>query len=248
MPKDPRHGRDLPAGVRLRSILRRFFARLRHLPPGADYTAFAPALASAIEPDLAILWRRGQRDHRRHRRQSANKAIQLGDDEPRRLIASLVREPLTGDVLVAVRHAAMEFAVSTLATLRMDRIDAEVTHQERTREAVETGLQSGRGLIESSAEVLEVFESPHRAARIAATESSRAVHAGQLAEARASGVIAAKRWLASSDACELCEALNNVEVPLDEPFYVDPRGGPYAVVMHPPRHPWCMCTFVEVLE
>ena len=54
-------------------------------------------------------------------------------------------------------------------------------------------------------------------------------------------------WLASSDACEKCLELDGKTVAIGEPFYVDPKGGPYAVCLHPPRHVHCFCSLVEDL-
>lgn len=46
--------------------------------------------------------------------------------------------------------------------------------------------------------------------------------------------------------CPLCQSLAaKGDIPLDEPFWVNPRGGPYAVVMHPPAHPHDQCALGE---
>jgi hypothetical protein len=138
-------------------------------------------------------------------------------------------------VLEAIRQAVFQFADSTnrTSTVALAKIGSAL------REALATGLEQGESLAFITARVQEIFDDPNRALMIAATESSRAVHAGQLIAARESGVVAGKRWLASADACDLCLPLDGKEVPLDEDFAVDARGGPYARIPHPPRHPHC---------
>ncbi len=43
-----------------------------------------------------------------------------------------------------------------------------------------------------------------------------------------------------------CLELDGKEVGMDEPFYIRPEGGPYAVILGPPAHPRCACTTVGV--
>jgi hypothetical protein len=90
-----------------------------------------------------------------------------------------------------------------------------------------------------------------RAERIAMTESSRAIHAGQIQAAKDSGVVLGKKWLLAPDACEICQAIaadNPDPIPLDQPFVDDGEGGPYSIVNGPPSHPWCQCSLTEELD
>lgn len=73
--------------------------------------------------------------------------------------------------------------------------------------------------------------------------SSRAMHGGSMLAAAESNVVTGKYFISSSDACDLCLSLARMgTIDLDKPFYVHPKGGPYAVIMHAPAHPWCQCS------
>lgn len=146
-------------------------------------------------------------------------------------------------VLDAVDAAAFAFCRETMETA-VGRL-SEVL--EKLRAALKAGLSRGDAIKALAAKVREIFASPERAFRIAVTESSRAINGGQLLAAKESGVAKSKTWLASADACARCLELDGKNVPLNAPFYVDSKGGPYATVMHPPLHPYCMCTFTEEL-
>lgn len=87
----------------------------------------------------------------------------------------------------------------------------------------------------------EVF-GPDRAERIARTETAFADVAGNLEGYRASGVVAAKRWIvADAGECDLCAELDGEEVGLDEDFPGDGGDGP-------PLHPNCRCDVLPVLQ
>lgn len=131
------------------------------------------------------------------------------------------------------------------STNNTTKLRLSVAYQ-RFKEKLTQGIERGQSLKELTGEVMRIFRDPERAMTIAATEVSRAYHAGQLIAAKKSGVVSGKQWLASSDACELCLKLNGKIVPLDEPFAVI-GSGPYARVMFPPGHPRCFCTWIEVL-
>ncbi len=115
------------------------------------------------------------------------------------------------------------------------------------RQELAEGLSRGETAQNLTRRVSKIFHDPQRAHTIAATETSRAMAGGQLLAARESGVVDKKRWLASSDACPKCLALDGVEKGLDEPFAVLPGGGAYSIVQHPPLHPLCQCAMTEVL-
>ncbi len=127
------------------------------------------------------------------------------------------------------------------------RLAGTITEDTRrmVREELSTGLQAGEPVAAMAERIrLQAF-SPRRAATIAQTESSRAVHAGQGIAAKELGVTD-WTWLASSDACDLCLSLDGKTVKIGEPFYVHPKGNPaYRVVYHAPAHPHCYCTNTE---
>src|SRR5262249_30385714 len=83
-------------------------------------------------------------------------------------------------VLDAVDAAAFAFCRETLATATKD-LGAAL---EDLRGLLRAGLPRGDALSVLARSVRQVFADPFRAFRIAATESSRLLHAGQLASAR----------------------------------------------------------------
>lgn len=142
----------------------------------------------------------------------------------------------------AIRSAALNLAQSTLATATMD-----VGHAlDRTRGEIAEGLERGEGIERLNARIGQIFEDPMRAARIAQTEASRAVHAGQLLMAEESEVVNGVTWLASSDACPLCLSLDGQTVGLGEAFTTTGRG-PYGRIEHPPAHPHCLLPGTPIL-
>lgn len=145
-------------------------------------------------------------------------------------------------VLRAVDKAALQFCEETNDTAVGDLKKAVA----KLRKLLKEGLEKGKAIAQLAREVKRIFADPARAYRIAATETSRAIHAGALLNAKESGLNLKKEWLASSDACDACLELNGVQKDLNEPFIIDGTG-PYAKVMTPPRHPHCFCTWMEVL-
>jgi SPP1 gp7 family putative phage head morphogenesis protein len=142
------------------------------------------------------------------------------------------------EVLLAIRRQTLSLVTATIESSRVGVVDMFRS----IREQIGQGLESGEAQKEINRRVTTLFDDPLRAARIAQTEAARAMHAGQLMAAEQSQVAKGFKWLASSDACPQCLELDGKVVSLGTPFYVDPKGGVYAVVTHPPRHPNCMCT------
>jgi len=133
------------------------------------------------------------------------------------------------------REWAYEFAQSTLATTKERVIDA----YRQTADAIAGGLERGESLSKLTQSIGLIFNDPNRALMIANTESARSYNYGQLESAKASGEVAGKEWLASSDACELClEQARRGPIPLDQPFVMG--GGKYGRVDAPPLHPHCV--------
>jgi hypothetical protein len=131
-----------------------------------------------------------------------------------------------------VKQMGVHFAVTTNKT---SAAHAELA-REKFREELASGLERGEVHKKLTQRLNRIFKNPERASMIAHTETIRSVHGGQLLAASRFSEPMQKTWLASSDACPLCLAIDGKTVPLDEPFYVDPKGGPYAVVLQPPRH------------
>ena len=142
-------------------------------------------------------------------------------------------------ILDAVDAATMQFCRET-----NDTATSELTQAVRDlRSLLKRGLERGEATSLLARKIRQIFADPGRAWRIATTESSRAIHAGDLMAAKDSELAQTKSWLASSDACDRClDLADKGEVELDKPYYVDPKGGPYAIVYHPPLHPSCFCS------
>jgi hypothetical protein len=149
---------------------------------------------------------------------------------------------LSPRVLDAVDAATFAFCRETNATVTQE-LDKAL---HALRMLFKRGLSRGEAGRLLAREVRRIFADPYRAERIAVTESSRFLHGGRLMAARDAGT-RFKRWRASADACGSCRALDGMEVGLDEAFHVDPRGGAYAVINFPPFHPFCGCSFEEVV-
>lgn len=139
------------------------------------------------------------------------------------------------------RRYLYDFAASTLATSKLSVIEA----YQQTADVMARGLSSGDTLTQISQQIGSIFLDPYRANMIAASESSRLYHGGQLITAKESGEVSGKTWLASADACERCLELNGKTVGIDEPFESKP--GRYGIVMAPPLHPFCMCSITYEL-
>jgi hypothetical protein len=150
-----------------------------------------------------------------------------------------------------LRDLGIDQIALTIPTAQQDRFVASFgasTVYERTRAAIRAGVTGGEALKKITVRVGEIFNDPKKAQRIAMTETSRAMHAGQMQAAQESGIVKSLRWLASVDACDFCLELDGKEVPIGQPFDVNPKGGPYAAIYHPPAHPHCMCAAEEVIE
>jgi SPP1 gp7 family putative phage head morphogenesis protein len=115
-----------------------------------------------------------------------------------------------------------------------------------TRDQLLRSINRGESIEQMTRRVGKIFRDPKRARMIAATESSRAVHAGRMHAAKEAGVTKTE-WLANSGACPRCEALNGKQVEIGKPFDVT-GSGPYARTYHPPLHPRCGCGIREMVE
>ncbi len=120
--------------------------------------------------------------------------------------------------------------------------------KKKIKELTAKGLAKGTATQVLHAQMRKLFTDPKRSWRITVTEVPRASAAGEIMAWKDSGVVTKKRWLAHPDACDRCLALEDLgDIPLDKPFWVDPDGGPYAVVMHNPLHPHDQCSIVPVI-
>lgn len=114
------------------------------------------------------------------------------------------------------------------------------------RELLKRGLKRGDATKLLAKRIRSIFADPYRAAVIAHCETRRAKYAGWLMAAEDADDVKSKVWRASASACEDCMKLDGRKRKLSEPFTVLKAGGPYAVIMHPPYHPWCDCSVEAV--
>ncbi len=200
--------------------------------PGIDWSLWDEEFAKACAPVLNIYAENGAKE-------TIARLGATDEDAAWRVQLPQVRE--------AVDKAAMRFAESTNQTTSM-QLDQAIAKLKA--DLAEEMLSGENTLRELTKRVQAVFTdlSGDRAALIAQTEASRATHEAQLIAARQSGMVRGKQWLAHPGACDACQALADMgEVPLDDSFADDGKGGPYSVVDVDPLHPGCMCTFTEVL-
>lgn len=262
MPVDARHGRFIPTGREIARVLSNVFRRQKlevytaiRAGQGINLARWDETLAELVRPQIVVETARGGNDAAKRIRQLSRSAKSLRGERRKAPVLSaaaadnfvrldvLEFDVFRPEVQTAIRTAAMAFAASTNATSTV-RLSLAL---QLLRRELEQGLAQGEALQRLTQRVGDIFANPARAFMIAATEASRAMHAGQFLAARASEIVKGKRWQASSDACPACMELDGQEVDLESPFHVDPKGGAYAVTMYPPLHPHCMCTWIEVL-
>jgi hypothetical protein len=246
MPIDPATGRDLPAGQPLAQGLAGFFTRqgqsvLHALTTGAaiSLAGWNGLLVETVRPHITRYTGDGGRESMQriyHQVRSGRKAAGTVD-----VGAFDLRNPR---VLDAINAASLTLAASTNA---MSQYGVEQARSE-LRQAMIDGMDRGEAYTRLRGRIELIFDNRARADMIARTESSRAVHGGQVLAAQESGVVKGLKWLPSSAPCEKCRKLAGKIVALGEPFFTDPRGGPYAVCYHPPLHPHCVCSILEELD
>lgn len=219
-------------------------------------SAWPEQLAEIIKPSITLLYQQGIIESRRRLAAlRGGKPAAAMFRWPQRITLPLSRtfgerlkqlgvsfdlfDPL---VLRAVDKATLQFCEETNETAVGDFKKAV----EKLRKLLKAGLAEGKAIAQLAREVKRIFADPARAFRIAATETSRAIHGGALLNAKESGLKLKKEWLASSNACERCLDLDGVQKPLDRPFIVEGSGS-YSKIMHPPLHPHCFCVMQEVL-
>lgn len=235
----------LPDGLPISKELRRWFRRqLKSIlgtlpeigegiptdfPPLTDYD---DPMASAMTPLISAYWDESGRRVRER--------LGLDPDEWQ------VTDPHLRE---KISTAAYDFCAATNATTSKALADALA----ELRASLAVGqVDEGETLVQLRKRVEAVFDGAEtwRAQRIAASEASRAVHAAELESAAASGVVAGVEWLLSGDACPLCQkvASEAKRVPLGRPFAIVGDHPVYSAIRHPPLHPGCQCSLIEILK
>jgi len=239
----PENTYHLPTGKPISQELRRWFRRQRRatlrqsqqwatlpssFPPLTNYD---DVMARAMTPILTGYWEEGGRRSRER--------VGLDPDSWE------VHDPhLQGKI----HSAALNFCKETNATTHLGLTEA----LGKLRSELEAGLvDAGDSVSELTKRVKRVFTGAEtwRARRIAATEASRAVHASQVQSAKESGVVAGFEWLVSALSCPLCQQIATEvnKVALGQAFAVIGDHPSYSSVEHPPAHPSCRCSMVEIL-
>jgi hypothetical protein len=252
----------LPSPWKLARALRAFFARIRAevLPairagqPIPDLGHWLPHMVQVLTPLVGPVYRQGAQQGIERIAQLTGRRVQVRRNFPRRFLRQK-EGPIISDSLIgfdifnprietAIQQAVLSFCQETLDTLTTDL----QTGMAKFRAQLLAGLEAGEAQPKITRRVQEIFNDANRSFRIATTETSRAVHGGQLIAARETGIVNRHRWLASADACPACLALDGKEVDLNDPFENLAYGNPaYRTIWHPPLHPHCFCVDILIL-
>jgi hypothetical protein len=245
----PGHSQQLPTGHFLARGLHPALSSLLQVAAGqihawrpVDLNAHMTALAAGF---VDVIWHY-YRDGMRHRARDILAAISRAKGGRLPLVRKNISLGIQGmdaafdlsrpEVVESIRRAAFDLAQSTLQTATMHATEAA----NAARNAVAEGVGAGDATRDLNRRLFQIFADPAKAARIAQTEASRGFHAGAMEAARASRVVRGLRWLASSDACDICRGLNGKEVGIGEAFAKIGKPGPYQMIYHPPAHPHCL--------
>jgi HK97 family phage portal protein len=246
--KAPKGAGPLPKGERIAEILRSTFRQQRaevlrrvrkDVADGAvqkgplpragwtDLTSYRKEMSRKANPVVAMYYDQGAKQLR-------SKLNVQGDDWN-------IANP---QARRAYERATMEFCDETNRATSMQLDDALA----RLRQDLADGTASTENTVaELTKRVNAVFDNAekYRAKRIAVTESSRAVHQGEVLWAEQSGLKLRMRVLLSTDACPLCEEAAAQNVDGVEPggeLMNDGGDGPYSSVTSVPLHPNCQCS------
>lgn len=253
----PGHSQKLPTGHFLARGLHPFLSSLLQVAVKQDkdrqpinLSAYLPGMSAQF---VDVIWHY-YRDGMRHRARDILAAISRAKGGRLPLVRKNISLGIQGmdaafdlsrpDVVESIRRAAFDLAQSTLSTATMQAAEAV----NAARNAVAEGVGAGDATRDLNRRLFQIFADPAKAARIAQTEASRGFHAGAMEAARASRVVRGLRWLASSDACDICRGLNGKEVGIGEAFAKIGKPGPYQMIYHPPAHPHCFCTTTSVIS
>lgn len=248
------HRRQLPKGEELESLLKTIFRKQK-----ASVLRAVKGLLSSISSTKEIDWTTPI-DLDEWVPEMVQKAAPLIELEFRQGASDLMsRVGISDDsedwsvtldeTRTASLGASMQFCKATNATTSME-INNALDH---LRMDIANGIVDGKNTPRELTKIVSgVFDKAEkwRAKRIAVTESSRAVHGGQLLAAAKSGVVSGFKWLLSDDACPMCQRIAAEHpdgVILGDSFANSGKEGPYALTYHPPAHPSCMCTVTEIL-
>lgn len=132
------------------------------------------------------------------------------------------------------------------------------TQDAALRKALRTSLEEGAAIPKIRDRIREVFQSSKlRAANIARSETSRAVHGGQKEEWKKSRLVEKITWLTADDPCPYCSSLSGETISINDNFRElgdsieaegeKPMPVTWVSIGTPPAHPMCRCTMLPEL-
>lgn len=150
-----------------------------------------------------------------------------------------VEQDATGAMLQHMDVEALKYATQRGADL-VTSISGTTRDELRdlTVDAVEQGL-SPQAFASSIEDSLSFSEA--RSEMIARTELAFAQVSGNMTGYRTSGVVEKKQWLASEDACPICDDLDGKTIDIDDDFDFDGEA-----IDAPPGHPNCRCDVLPI--
>ena len=239
------HSRLLPTGDRLKAELKRVFREQQRVILKSILGKSLKAIKVLIPTDINLSsWTKTMFD-------SALPIITMffedgGQGLDARLGLDDKFDVTSPKVAEACKQLTLKFCEETNVATSLELNDA----LERLRERLAATLLSSENTVQELVKTVSaVFDkaSMYRASTIAMSESSRALHAGQIIAAKQSGLKIKIKWLCSQDACDECQGLAD-----ENQGGVDPGenfgtigSGPYSDIPYPPAHPRCQCTITE---
>jgi hypothetical protein len=218
---------NLPQGAPIRRELRAEFARQRRAVLRAIRAAFGVKAGGGFLPSIRFDETLQLGLLAMHERMTPLLEV-IWDRSGRDLLGRLGLDPNDWRVVDPntrrmIEQAAFAFCQATNETTTQQLDDAMA---QLRRELIAGTVTTGETLDQLTRRVQGVFDlaETFRARRIAQTETSRAVHAAELESAVQSGVVAGFQWLASSDACQICQQIASEVgmVRLGQPFATRP--------------------------
>jgi len=159
-----------------------------------------------------------------------------------------------------------ESAITYLRKYRLEWIPKmEAVTRRQTLQALEGFLREGHSLETLKERLRATALSPHRADRIAITEVTRMLAAGNLDAWRSTGVVTGKRWFTAQDerVCVICGRLHGRIVEIDQGWTFMPEdlageenaelrralGNVDAItILQPPAHVNCRCVLMPFVS
>lgn len=229
-----------------REVLMRLPGAIRHGTP-IDLRHWSPVFYEHLKPAMTPYWQSGIAQGLRQvqaatgglRTRSLSRVIRKDTSFIRvQDRAFSLHNPA---VLEAIDQATMLFCTETNNTATTDLNTAI----QRLREELSEGVMGGEAYSDIGRRAETLFGTP-RAGLIATQETNRALNGGAVLMYERSGAVGSI-WMTTSSPCKICRNLDGEERAFGEHFYIDPKGGPYAIWYHAPGHVHCYCTMAPAI-